>query len=225
MIHRFIIVFKLKILNLDILGRFIIDIPIFLLFQDIKSPNEPLPTKAGIVTTKILRLDTASCLKRKTNLRLKANIKYAESSELPQQVNPKKDVQISKPAAVKRDIPESQRKQQSAGPEPKGKTSKQPEQQTAPPVRKQRPEVKEGNLLDGDDEPVPQRTPAPEKPSARAIVEPPAPTPAPIVEPVAKPPTPPPLEPVLSREELAAKREALVQEQVDAALKEKREVL
>jgi hypothetical protein len=174
------------------------------------------------VTTKVLRLDGASCLKRKSNLRLKTTVKYTDSSELapaPIQGQVKKEIPAKKPP-VRRETPDTQRKQTPIASETKPKSQPTPQKQE--PVRKP-PVVKEANLLYGDDAPSPKPVPVPQKPTVTATPEP---SPAPIPEPVAKTPTPPPppAEPVLSREELVAKREALVQEQVDAALDEKRKV-
>jgi hypothetical protein len=199
--------------------------------QDITKPSEPLPCKAGIITTKILRLDDASCVKRRSNLRLKASVTYTDSSELapvpirssttstiPKREPPYKDKVPNKEA------PEPQRKPTPVASDPKPKPQPAPqkkEQQPAPqPVPKQKPVVREANLLDGDDQPSsPKPSPAREQPQPKvANVDVPPPT-----APSPAPPVPPP-EPVASREELVAKREALVQEQVDAALDEKRKV-
>jgi hypothetical protein len=177
------------------------------------------------VTAKILRLDGASCLKRKSNLRLKTTVKYTDSSELapaPIQGQGKKEMPPKK-APVRRETPDTQRKQNPAVSETKPKPQVAPQKQEpqSAPVRKPSSVVKEANLLDGDDTPSPRPVPVAQKPKVTTtpVEPPPAPTPEP-----AKTPTPPPAEPALSREELVAKREALVQEQVDAALEEKRKV-
>lgn len=72
---------------------------------------------------------------------------------------------------------------------------------------------------------TPSPPPVSSSPAPAPVAKPPVAAPAAPVAPAPTPsPPPPPPEPVLNREELAAKREALVQEQVDAALIEKREV-
>jgi hypothetical protein len=189
-----------------------------------------LPSKAGIITTKILRLDDASCVKRKSNLRLKVGVKYSESSELaPVPIQSSSSATKREPPykdkVTKKEAPEPQRKPTPTASETKPKPQSAPakkEQQPAPqPIPKQKPVVREANLLDGDDQPSSPKPLSTGEKSQPNIAKVDVPAPAPIPEPVAPPP---PAEPAPSREELVAKREALVQEQVDAALDEKRKV-
>jgi hypothetical protein len=160
------------------------------------SATSPLPTHMGVVMAKVLRLENDKCTKRRSRLRRKMDIEYCDSGKLAPAPT---QVNKSEMLKTRREAPPAQqapaqRTRESANPPPQ-KASAAP-------------------------------SPPPASSSPAPVVKPPAASPAPVAPapaPTPSPPPPPP-EPVLNREELAAKRQALVQEQVDAALTEKREV-
>lgn len=176
---------------------------------------------------KILKLDPESCLQRKSRLRRKADVSYVGSNELvsvaPTQ-NKKKEVSnrpVKAPVADNSTRPLSQDNVLS-----KAAPSRAVQEPAASP-RKQALPSTSTNLLDTDS--IAETPASGKKNSTPSVPPPPAfvaspPTPPPAPEPSPPPAPVPPPEPALSREELAARREANVQEQVEEALREKREV-